>query len=208
MEKGKQRLKESIASIAARLSIDDILTGNVEDIIARTIEMVDELEGCEMKEEQAWEVIADKYGEDTLKNNVSYVKAKGYVVSEVPVIPQFVADFIESYRNQCLHSALQSAYEGFEDLQVYNWINNGKREETLTRAWLDGYEVEKDPQWVIKDDNGNYFVSYPQRMEDEFDFDGARTIASIYKRNGMTFIDKSKAEAVAYLIGGEVEEAE
>jgi hypothetical protein len=94
------------------------------------------------------------------------------------VVPQFVADWIE-YFKKCsgtlYGSTVPYSYYGhtitddFEGdvTKVLEWIRNNS--ETYARAWLDGYEVEKEPKYTVKikatkhyfakDGNGRIFFS-------------------------------------------------
>lgn len=165
MIKDKEWLKEKLGNMLYETSLSNgFLSLKAREVITEIIEMADQLEETEITEEQAWDKIAEYYPENriALKNGFEYWYYGDYIKTSKPVIPQFLADFIESYRNHGLHSALQSAYEGFEDLQVYNWIKNGKREETFARAWLDGYEVEKEKLYTVffKQKEGKGFYLY------------------------------------------------
>lgn len=76
-----------------------------------------------------------------------------------PVIPQFVADWIKycKFTNVNLQNALIVG-----DLYFYNYANQKdfsklkafleteNNQENFARAWLDGYEVEKEKRYVIK----------------------------------------------------------
>lgn len=66
-----------------------------------------------------------------------------------PVVPQFVADWIEYVRgwNKGLLYALANASD-----EVLAWlcVDKLKRQELFARAWLDGYEVEKEKRYVVK----------------------------------------------------------
>ena len=76
-----------------------------------------------------------------------------------PVIPQFVADWIEYCK--FTHVDLQHALI-VGDVYFYNYANQkdfsklkefletDNNQETFARAWLDGYEVEKEKRYVIK----------------------------------------------------------
>jgi len=57
------------------------------------------------------------------------------------VVPQFVADWIEKCKakEKNLFNSLVYTTEG-----VNNWVDNSENQETFARAWLDGYEVEKE----------------------------------------------------------------
>ena len=63
------------------------------------------------------------------------------------VVPQFVADWIEECKakRKSLLGALLYTPEG-----VNSWVGNSENQETFARAWLDGYEVEKEPKYTVK----------------------------------------------------------
>ena len=65
------------------------------------------------------------------------------------VVPQFVADYIDisKFYVCTLHYALESSPE-----KVNLWLceNEINRQNTFARAWLDGYEVEKEKQYLVK----------------------------------------------------------
>ena len=56
-----------------------------------------------------------------------------------PVVPQFVADWIEKCKSEKrrLHESLT-----YTPFGVNGWVSNPKNQETFARAWLDGYTVE------------------------------------------------------------------
>ena len=83
---------------------------------------------------------------------------------------------------QCVHKYIQEAKEYNWDLQdlmksiddedskeLQRWFYHECNQETLARAWLDGYEVEKEKQYLVKikatkhylakDGNGKIFFS-------------------------------------------------
>lgn len=64
------------------------------------------------------------------------------------VVPQFVADYIDisKFYVRTLHYALENSPE-----KVNLWLceNEINRQNTFARAWLDGYEVEKEPKYRI-----------------------------------------------------------
>lgn len=64
-------------------------------------------------------------------------------------IPQFVADYIDFKKT---YDFLYGAVRGIEDhhdKRVQEWFYEGNIE-TFVRAWLDGYEVEKDKRYLVK----------------------------------------------------------
>ena len=68
--------------------------------------------------------------------------------SQKPVIPQFVAGWIEYVRgwNKGLLYALANVSD-----EVLAWlcVDKLKRQELFARAWLDGYEVEKEKRYKV-----------------------------------------------------------
>ena len=65
------------------------------------------------------------------------------------VVPQIVADYIKYTKEDDwdLQEAMDDvAYEDDKDLR--KWFNNNI--ETFVRAWLDGYEVEKEKRYLVK----------------------------------------------------------
>lgn len=75
-----------------------------------------------------------------------------------PVIPQFVADWIEECeaKEKTLLNSLLYTPEG-----VNSWVGNSDNQETFARAWLDGYEVEKEKRYIVKLKNGQPLVKTP-----------------------------------------------
>ena len=66
-----------------------------------------------------------------------------------PVVPQFVADWIEYVRgwNKGLLYALANSSD-----EVLAWlcVDKLKRQDLFARAWLDGYTVEEEKRYLVK----------------------------------------------------------
>ncbi|EAE2821128.1 DUF1642 domain-containing protein [Listeria monocytogenes] len=80
------------------------------------------------------------------------------------VVPQFVADWIEYCKKHCwgLSEALEDTYENScMPEEVMDWFEDCREnQELFARAWLDGYEVEKEPlYYVIFLDGGLGFLN-------------------------------------------------
>lgn len=77
-----------------------------------------------------------------------------------PVVPQFVADWIEECKNDDFH--LFGTMEGISSNQkkLDYWFREDDNMELFARAWLDGYEVEKEKRYYVRlkgvDENYNY----------------------------------------------------
>ena len=117
---------------------------------------------------------------------------------EKVVVPSFIADYIE--RAKPRHDSLYQAMEERAGEEVNEWIQAFYNSDKFARAWLYGYEVEKEKKWVVKQ-RKLYLKSFDIWREEcnnaEFVFDKESTIK---------FTDKVKAEAVALLVDGTVEE--
>lgn len=92
------------------------------------------------------------------KNNIIYELEKVKV-------PQFVADWIEycKVKKITLAHALYRSEEA-KNKSVYRWIVEGSgHQETFARAWLDGYEVEKEKRYLVKVKGMNSMNGYLAR---------------------------------------------
>ncbi|EKS9941575.1 DUF1642 domain-containing protein [Enterococcus faecalis] len=73
------------------------------------------------------------------------------------VVPKFVAEWLEECKNnaslgeclKCFHfgSGILSIVSADENVE--GWINEGDNDLLLARAWLDGYEVEKEQLYYV-----------------------------------------------------------
>lgn len=76
-------------------------------------------------------------------------------------VPQFVADVIEGAREQSpeLEDALHYTW-GNGTKEFTEWYNKKSNRDLFARAWLDGYEVEKEKRYFVKaksiGDHNNY----------------------------------------------------
>ena len=63
-------------------------------------------------------------------------------------IPQCVADWIKECKEKgdlSLGGAIQLPCP-----EIYEWLMDWKNQELFARAWLDGYEVEKEKRYLVK----------------------------------------------------------
>lgn len=83
-----------------------------------------------------------------------------------PVVPQIVADYIKytKYAEWDLQEAMDNvAYEDNKDLR--KWFNNNI--EIFARAWLDGFEIEKEKRYLVKMKNLRALFCYLAYIPDE-----------------------------------------
>ncbi|EBF5204020.1 DUF1642 domain-containing protein [Listeria monocytogenes] len=71
---------------------------------------------------------------------------------ELVVVPQFVADWINHCKQKVYDLFLSMDYEDSDmSYEMYNWLTfSDENQEIFARAWLDGYEVKKEPLYYIK----------------------------------------------------------
>ncbi|EHB5187075.1 DUF1642 domain-containing protein [Listeria monocytogenes] len=104
--------------------------------------------------------------EDVYNDNENYnVQLDGFPVSvarpghclmkvedpELIVVPRFAADWLNhcKQREYDLACLLDYGNAGIPD-EMYEWlISSADNQELLARAWLDGYEVEKEPLYYV-----------------------------------------------------------
>lgn len=71
------------------------------------------------------------------------------------VIPQFVEEWIEvckEHLTTSLYTAMNPNFmkENSQSFDLIFWIKKTRNQDLFARAWLDGYEVEKEPIYVIR----------------------------------------------------------
>lgn len=143
---------------------------------------------------------------------IAYMNCENFVEQldepQKPVVPKFVADWIELCKEKAdLISCLSGSYEyGVNQYKRItedeDWLFEADHQELVARAWLYGYEVEKEPFWMVAVDDGNYYFTkfkHDHNLEDPF-----QCYSAIEKDAGYHFTDKEMAEAVAKITGGEV----
>ena len=75
-------------------------------------------------------------------------KLEGILEREKVTIPKFVADWIEKCKENNIIS-LSGAFEYAKE-EVDIWLSDWTNQETFARAWLDGYEVEKEKRYYVR----------------------------------------------------------
>ena len=85
-----------------------------------------------------------------------------------PVIPQFVADWVEKSKTVAA-GTLKGAYiNAPERVRIWWKGDNVANVQIFARAWLDGYEVEKEKRYIVKikgmGEDYNFF-NFNKRLE-------------------------------------------
>ena len=64
-------------------------------------------------------------------------------------VPQFVADWIDYFKKTGDWDLFQAMDYLFGKKEIREWLEDKNNQETFARAWLDGYEVEKEPKYTV-----------------------------------------------------------
>lgn len=109
---------------------------------------------------------------------------------------------------------LLNAYDSTLNLEVDSWIAHNASEyeatqDFIARLWVDGWTVS-DPKYVVITDPSNYhfeecyFRDFAEKVFPEVGGPNYTTTTDVDM--ALTYDDKNKAEALALLVNGEVEE--
>lgn len=148
------------------------------------------------------------YSEDSVPV-VTVEKLKNLLVpnQDKPVLPQFVADWIDAYNlygnNPLreyidLESDFNEGWTDEEDAAVYHWVNENPY--AFIDALRYGCEVEKESHYYVAFE-GEFNLLYVTHV-DIYGENGKFNYSSVFdKKHALKFTDKSKAEYLADLIG-------
>ena len=99
------------------------------------------------------------------------------------VVPQFVADWIEECKNDDFHLFGAMEAISLNQKKLDYWFREDDNMEVFARAWLDGYEVEKEKRYlvnIIGITNYNSYLNYHKEenkwtIESRMEIDAIRT---------------------------------
>ncbi|HIX69278.1 MAG TPA: hypothetical protein IAA27_00940 [Candidatus Enterococcus stercoravium] len=122
-------------------------------------------------------------------------------------VPSCMGIFLDSYPDKeetamhiVMHDFTKSEYfSEFAEIPLANYPMGWDR--LMASALMFGYTVEQPKRWVVRTSSA-YFEQFSGDSNHPFNFDATHNICV-----ALTFTDRKKAEAVAILIGGTVEEA-
>ena len=70
---------------------------------------------------------------------------------EKVVVPQKVAEYIEQTKNEDYHLlGAMTEIRSHKNKEIDDWFYTDDNMELFARAWLDGYEVEKEKRYLVK----------------------------------------------------------
>ncbi|BAK95155.1 DUF1642 domain-containing protein [Tetragenococcus halophilus] len=134
----------------------------------------------------------------------AYKRVKWLDAPEKPEIPHWLAERIEEYN-------IDSSIEFWRYVFNGSIFNPGERawildnDELISKIFLYGYTIEKEPVWVVRINEKLYFCRFTDKYFEK-DSDAPTYIESGNPSLIKKFTNKDKAKAVATLVDGTVEE--
>ena len=107
---------------------------------------------------------------------------------EKVAIPQFVADWIEvckEHLTTSLYTAMNPNFmkENNQSLDLILWIKKTSNQDLFARAWLDGYDVEKEKRYKISvKSNKQILIQFKNRLNKWFEFADIKIKEPYYTR--------------------------
>ena len=138
-------------------------TGHADEAPRYVKNVLSRLRELPLHDREVWlKAIMDEFEKDfsRAKWREGYEQGKfvGKVGREKVKVPQFVADWIKKYDLREETLGKQSVFDVFDNLEndskngyykdVKRWIDDNR--DLFARAWLDGYEVEKEKRYLVK----------------------------------------------------------
>ena len=129
--------------------LDEPQSMKLKDVIAR-------IKKLDLGSQELWlNEILNKLGSDygSLKYRAGYEQGKFDCAMERDkvTVPQFVADYIKyAIENDWDFQDLFKRIEDEEDEELLRWVYHERNQETLAAAWINGYTVEKEKQYIVK----------------------------------------------------------
>ncbi|HDI4304261.1 TPA: DUF1642 domain-containing protein [Listeria monocytogenes] len=97
------------------------------------------------------------------------------LLTPLPIIPQFVADAIDTFKDEGDSLAVAIDYEVYTDelvkelsldRKMRGWLWEASNQELFARAWSGKYEVEDEPLYYVKlGDSGLDYLNFDERTE-------------------------------------------
>ena len=145
------------SAIALIEQLDEPETGHADEAPRYLKNILARLRELPLHNREVWlKVIMSEFKQDfshaKWREGYEQGKLEGMVEREKVKVPQCVADWIEycKVKKITLAHALYRSEEA-ENKNVFSWIvKDSGNQETFARAWLDGYEVEKEKRYRVK----------------------------------------------------------
>jgi hypothetical protein len=151
--------------------LDEPEMGHVDEAPRYVKNILARLRELPLHDREVWlKAIMDEFEQDfshaKWREGYEQGKFEGVVEREKVTIPQFVADWIANVKRNGFKFRNTSGYyeeiapsddvyrvmyyifkEGIAGEKIKSWINENR--DVFARAWIDGYEVEKEPKYTV-----------------------------------------------------------
>ena len=134
------------------------------------------------------------------------------IEQEKVTIPQFVADLLEfaKLNDWDLEDVFEDVRNEHSDTEISEWFYQKKNMDILARAWLDGYEVEKEKRYLVRIigiTDYNSYLNY-HKEEDKWTIESRVEIDAIRTNHTRKELEEANFGWVFDCEGIEVEEVE
>ena len=131
--------------------LDELKTGHTDEAPRYVKNILARLRELPLHDREVWlKVIISEFKQDfsraKWREGYEQGKVEGMVERDKVTIPQFIADWIEEKRDQGRKLA-QMLLQASLNEQYGRWVVDNQ--DTFARAWLDGYEVEKEKRYKV-----------------------------------------------------------
>ena len=144
------------SAIALIEQLDEPETGHADEAPRYLKNILARLRELPLHNREVWlKVIMSEFKQDfshaKWREGYEQGKLEGMAEREKVKVPQCVADVIEGAREQSpeLEDALHYTW-GNGTKEFTEWYNKKSNRDLFARAWLDGYEVEEEKQYLVK----------------------------------------------------------
>lgn len=160
MKKNKEWLKETLKKRMEYWELNvaggDYGRGRSDETreLLKAIDQLDEPNEMELSEPSAWKTIAKLYHPNEVYwGNVRDSYVESLEEQDKVVIPQFVGDWLRCVKNTdiTLYGAMDNEFLNTQELT--RWMTDAKNQLKFARAWLDGYTVEKEKLYYVRENN-------------------------------------------------------
>ena len=147
------------SAIALIEQLDEPETGHADEAPRYLKNLLARLRELPLHNREVWlKVIMSEFKQDFshAKWREGYEQGKlegmveGMVEREKVKVPQCVAKKINYFKKTDDWKLLQVMDYLYRDKEIKKWLEDKNNQETVARAWLDGYEVEKEKKFFVK----------------------------------------------------------
>lgn len=164
--------KLSVLNILNQL--DEPETGHADEAPRYVKNILARLRELPLHDREVWlKVIMSEFKQDfsraKWREGYEQGKVEGMVERDKVTIPQFVAEYIERTKNEDYHLlGAMTEIRSHKNKEIDDWFYTDDNIELFARAWIYGYEVEKEKRYIIKFKNiqkGTEYLKFDRVIE-------------------------------------------